>query len=663
MKLFTTIYDDARLLGHLLAHYASAGVTEFYVATVQAFFDDVLQFKSRYDLYAFDDLGVDDEYPFGVNAVVRMRDQYQASDEWAIVVDLDEFIEFPTPLEILVTEADHEGANLIRGILYDRFTIDGQPRDFGFETDLAALYPIRARFCRDVMHGAYHKGVIVKGYLNPAGAFHDWEGQKVYSRLLDISHFKWTGRILQRIKSDLQITRTNAQWEHCSVEYRRALDHYNTYGRFAWDRFGGEVAPGQREVAASYLALRANEADNGDEARRQGLVVYLPQAMLRSPYEAEAAPQYLEFRGDDLFLHPPVAGLTRIKVADLPAAANSAALNYRVSLDQKSAGAVCFRARVSDGTRAVLHEIVAAPGEAHDCRLLLDAFNGSMSIEFTTSMSGAHSNNFAWATFHAPRIEYASGRLRAATETRPIGTAAGVTVVLTSCGRQDLLQRTLDSFLVYNTFPIRELIIVEDGDGVVNQHLARKYRDYPFTWLATDRRLGQVAAIDMAYAKVRTDLVFHCEDDWEFVRPGFVEKSVAVLNQDNHIVQVHLRALDDTQGQPVSDDAFVAEGIPYRRLVFDYDAGEWGVWHGFSWNPGLRRRRDYDLLGSFRSLDPLGTKPAWQVERDAAAFYRDKGFSAAILADNNGRGYVRHLGEARHVAEIASVSRHSTSSS
>jgi hypothetical protein len=43
--------------------------------------------------------------------------------------------------------------------------------------------------------------------------------------------------------------------------------------------------------------------------------------------------------------------------------------------------------------------------------------------------------------------------------------ASDVTLVLTSCGRQDLLERTLDSFFVYNTYPIREFIVIEDGDG------------------------------------------------------------------------------------------------------------------------------------------------------------------------------------------------------
>ena len=38
-----------------------------------------------------------------------------------------------------------------------------------------------------------------------------------------------------------------------------------------------------------------------------------------------------------------------------------------------------------------------------------------------------------------------------------------VTFVLTSCGRPDLLEKTLDSFLKYNTFVIKNYIITEDS--------------------------------------------------------------------------------------------------------------------------------------------------------------------------------------------------------
>jgi SAM-dependent methyltransferase/GT2 family glycosyltransferase len=232
-----------------------------------------------------------------------------------------------------------------------------------------------------------------------------------------------------------------------------------------------------------------------------------------------------------------------------------------------------------------------------------------------------------------------------------------VTVVVTSCGRQDLLETTLDSFLQYNTFPIKEFIIIEDGDGAKNRALAEKYRGYPFKWLATGERVGQIAAIDRAYREVRTELIFHCEDDWEFLGPGFIEKSLAILAQNHSILQVWIRALNDTNGCPVLNYTLTAAGIPYRLICHDYNAGKNGIWHGFSWNPGLRRRRDYRFLCSFASLDPETTRETWQVESDASAFYRQRSLFAAILADNGGNGYARHIGWGRQTPRDYLVQR------
>jgi FkbM family methyltransferase len=55
------------------------------------------------------------------------------------------------------------------------------------------------------------------------------------------------------------------------------------------------------------------------------------------------------------------------------------------------------------------------------------------------------------------------------------------------------------------------------------------------------------------------------------------------------------------------------------------------------------------LLGSFGSLDPDTQKETWRVECEAGAFYQQRGFHAAVLADNGGDGYVRHIGGDRRV--------------
>jgi hypothetical protein len=250
MKLFTTIYDDARLLGHFLAHYDRAGVTEFFIAVAPGYRGAVDRFMCIYRITLCEELGVADKYPFGVNAATEMRKRYQDPAEWAVVVDLDEFIEFPKRVFEITADAEKEGANIVQAIMYDRFSADGKPRSFDASSDLATLFPVKARFMK-AMGGADHKGVLVKGLIQPAGNFHNWQGQVVHSEILEIEHYKWTDRIIDRVRSDYRIT-TQAGIP-CAIEYKRVLDHYERHGRFAWEQFGGQLLMPGADVGGAEL--------------------------------------------------------------------------------------------------------------------------------------------------------------------------------------------------------------------------------------------------------------------------------------------------------------------------------------------------------------------------------------------------------------------------
>lgn len=213
-------------------------------------------------------------------------------------------------------------------------------------------------------------------------------------------------------------------------------------------------------------------------------------------------------------------------------------------------------------------------------------------------------------------------------------TSKDVTVVLTSCGRHDLLDRTLASFRLMNTYAgVKEIIVVEDGaddpSAVCSKHGARLIR--------CGARIGQARAVDLAYAEVTTPLIFHCEDDWEFYKPGFIEKSKAILAADPSTMIVWLRAWDDTNNHPLS---FEASDDSFGAIALDF----LDTWHGFSFNPGLRRLADYKALGGFTHLDPNGEIGV--AEREASMRYRAMGYRAVIL---DRTGYVRHTGGERHV--------------
>lgn len=54
-----------------------------------------------------------------------------------------------------------------------------------------------------------------------------------------------------------------------------------------------------------------------------------------------------------------------------------------------------------------------------------------------------------------------------------------ITLVVTSCGRFDLLTQTLVSFDVFNSTPIREVFITEDsGDQAVQACIPEHWREH-----------------------------------------------------------------------------------------------------------------------------------------------------------------------------------------
>jgi hypothetical protein len=216
-----------------------------------------------------------------------------------------------------------------------------------------------------------------------------------------------------------------------------------------------------------------------------------------------------------------------------------------------------------------------------------------------------------------------------------------VTFVATSCGRQDLLEITLDSFLRFNTYPIREYLITEDSAVPgINDRLKKKYAQLPITWIEEPRKRGQLECIDDAYSRVKTRYIFHCEDDWEFYRPNFIEPSKSILHNCRGALQVWIRAENDTGGHPLDSEVHFAfrgdEQIEYRRVQYNYFSK--ALFHGFSFNPGLRRLKDYLYIGGKYA-------PYWR-EHAIAEAYKARMYSAVILT---GPGYVRHIGDERHV--------------
>jgi len=236
---------------------------------------------------------------------------------------------------------------------------------------------------------------------------------------------------------------------------------------------------------------------------------------------------------------------------------------------------------------------------------------------------------------------------------------SNVTFVLTSCGRMDLLEQTLDSFFKYNEYPIERYIITEDSaDPKVFEECERlnqeKYNG-KLEFIFNYEKLGHLMSVDKAYSMVETDYVFHCQEDWEFLKGNFIEPSIKVLETQPKVIQCWIRPKNDRILNEIEPNIFsLPGGVAIRRVIpcsyivkgAQKDGTDLVVkdYMGFSFNPGVKRISDWKLLKE-------GYTPILR-ENLIDKVYREMGYMAVTLCLNDEEGYVKHIGWDRRAGDL-----------
>jgi len=163
-----------------------------------------------------------------------------------------------------------------------------------------------------------------------------------------------------------------------------------------------------------------------------------------------------------------------------------------------------------------------------------------------------------------------------------------VSVVVTTCNRDDLLEKTINSFTVSNNYPIDEYIFVNDCGNSIKE-LVESFKLENYKIINNNEKKGQLLSIDIGYSVVENEYIFHLEDDWMFdTKSEFIKDSLNILNNRENIHQVWIRHDYDNPHKVESMLQNIEGTLGF--LVID---GFQGVWNGFSFNPGLRRKSDY----------------------------------------------------------------------
>lgn len=206
-----------------------------------------------------------------------------------------------------------------------------------------------------------------------------------------------------------------------------------------------------------------------------------------------------------------------------------------------------------------------------------------------------------------------------------------VTLFITSCGRPHLLKKTLETFIMFNTYPIQEAIICEDS-GINNCiDFAKDILNFPCKIIYNEKRIGQMRSIENGVKYITTPYVFHCEDDWEFYASGFIELSMQILESNDKISQVVLRSYHE----------YISI---YNMIINSVDNSNYNIItlndgnSIYSFNPSLKKIEIELLNIPYHYSDDEGT---------IQTKIQELGYISVVTKNPN--GFVNHIGWDDHV--------------
>jgi hypothetical protein len=207
-----------------------------------------------------------------------------------------------------------------------------------------------------------------------------------------------------------------------------------------------------------------------------------------------------------------------------------------------------------------------------------------------------------------------------------------LTVIFFSCRRVEMLRETTQSFLQYNKYPYAEFIIVNDSaDPKIHQQVKVVCGNIPkVRFIFNEQNVGLMKSIDLGYSQVKTNYIFHAEDDWKLIAPNFVEQSMRLMMACPYIEEVWPRLYNIHDAEPRTFDG---GSVKYKLVTEFHLQGQDGLygWHGISTAFGVKRISDYLKVAPYSTVMYSGN--IWMREQAIGEEYRKLGYRVAILAN------------------------------
>jgi len=210
------------------------------------------------------------------------------------------------------------------------------------------------------------------------------------------------------------------------------------------------------------------------------------------------------------------------------------------------------------------------------------------------------------------------------------------TTFVLSCDRLDVLEKTLSSFYETRDYVTKMVILDDSAKPGIFETLVEKYGQ-DCDVICFPRNRSQWFAMDFMVSYCDSDYIFYLEDDWELLKPGYLNQSKQILQKYREVGVVDIswrtfewQGIDSYHGGLVDDMFFWKK--PWK--ITDHHL----AWHAWIGSPNLRRRDDLIMMGRVEKWHN-----EWNIDRKFTAL----GFKGVYL---NGE-YARHLGD--HCSKMA----------
>lgn len=224
-------------------------------------------------------------------------------------------------------------------------------------------------------------------------------------------------------------------------------------------------------------------------------------------------------------------------------------------------------------------------------------------------------------------MEKTMNKLRIHTTEQP---ESDITTFILSCDRLHLLDKTITSFLNTSSYKTKMVIVDDSANSEIFEKLVNRYGHFCDIICFPENR-GQWWALDFMVSFCYTDYIFYVEDDWEFLKSGYLEKSKEILEKYRTIGNVDIsRRTYEEYGYKSFVDTLIDNEFNYKTHWRISDQHLY--WVGWQGSPNLKRRDDLILLGRIEK---------WHNEWNIDRRFHSLGFKSVFLKDR----YVEHLGD------------------